>query len=160
MHANAQLIESFYRAFQQRDHARMASCCGPGIAFRDPVFTLEGWRVAAMWRMLCERGKDLRIEYSGVRADDRTGAADWSAWYTFSATGRPVHNRIHADFTFEHGKIAQHIDRFDLYRWSAQALGLKGVLLGWTPMVQRAIRRNAARALEGFAQQQGLGGTT
>ena len=49
------------------------------------------------------------------------------------------------------GKISRHIDQFDLHHWAGQALGLKGRLLGWTPFVQSAIRRNAARALEGFS---------
>lgn len=138
----------FYRAFQQKDPATMAACYAPGVRFRDPVFTLEGRRAGAMWRMLCERGKDLVVEFSGVEADDLRGSADWVAHYTFSATGRKVVNRIHAEFRFDSGFIAEHTDRFDLHRWSAQALGLKGLLLGWTPMMQNAIRRNAARALD------------
>ena len=157
MHPNAALIDTFYRAFQQRDHAGMAACYAPGIAFRDPVFTLSEWRVAAMWRMLCERGKDLRIEHADVQADDAAGSAAWDAWYTFSATGRPVHNRIQATFAFEQGRIIRHTDQFDLHRWAAQALGLKGALLGWTPMVRNAIRRNAAKSLDAFIQKQGIG---
>jgi hypothetical protein len=108
----------------------MVACYGPGIRFQDPVFDLEGPRVAAMWRMLCERGKDLRVEWGDVRADDRAGSATWEAWYTFSATRRPVHNRIRASFVFDGGRIVQHTDRFDLYRWARQALG-SGVLFGW-----------------------------
>jgi DNA-3-methyladenine glycosylase I len=150
MHSNAAIIDTFYQAFQHRDHAAMAACYAPDVRFEDPVFTLEGARAGAMWRMLCERGKDLRIQHTNVHADDQAGSADWTAWYTFSATGRPVVNRIHATFAFSGGRITRHSDSFDLHRWAAQALGLKGRLLGWTPFVQRAIRRNAGRALESF----------
>jgi ribosomal-protein-alanine N-acetyltransferase len=149
-HPNAVLIDTFYRAFQRRDHATMTACYAPNATFQDPVFTLEGAAVGAMWRMLCERGKDLRIEYEAIEADDTAGGAAWSAWYTFSGTRRPVHNQVRATFAFRNGRIVRHTDRFDLYRWAAQALGLRGMLLGWTPLVQAAIRRNAARALERF----------
>jgi len=150
LHPNAVLLDSFYRAFQRRDAAPMAGCYAPHATFRDPVFALEGAQVGAMWRMLCERGTDLRIEFGDIEADDATGSARWSAWYTFSGTGRAVHNRISATFAFEGGRIVRHADDFDLHRWAAQALGLKGLLLGWTPLVQGAIRKNAARALERF----------
>ncbi len=156
MHPNATLLQGFYQAFQRRDHAAMIACYGSSATFHDPVFTLEGWRVGAMWRMLCERGTDLRLEYRDIEADAAAATAGWEAWYTFSATGRPVHNRIRSTFALHDGKIIRHEDQFDLHRWAAQALGLKGLLLGWAPPVQRAIRRNAAKALEKFIAKHGL----
>ena len=114
----------------------MAACYAPDARFSDPVFDLAGDEVGAMWSMLCERGRDLRVEWRDVRADDATGAAHWEARYTFSATGRPVHNVIDAAFTFSAGRIARHVDTFDLWRWSRMALGAKGALLGWTPFVR------------------------
>ena len=129
----------------------MASCYVPEAEFSDPVFQgLRGPEVAGMWRMLCERGSDLRIELGAVTEDGQTGTAHWEAWYTFSATGRPVHNVIQASFSFESGLIRRHLDRFDLYAWTRQALGLKGVLLGWSPPVQNAIRAQARRSLDRF----------
>jgi len=102
MHSNAELIEKFYRAFQKRDAAAMASCYHAQVQFSDPVFTdLKGAHAGAMWRMLAERGTDLRIEFRNVRADERTGTAHWEAWYTFSGTGRKVHNIIDASFEFK-----------------------------------------------------------
>jgi ketosteroid isomerase-like protein len=158
MHPNAALIESFYQAFQRRDHVAMARCYGPDIVFQDEVFALEGWRVPTMWRMLCERAADLRIEYGDISADETAGSASWEAWYTFSATGRHVHNRIRASFVFREGRIVRHTDQFDLHRWAAQALGFRGLLLGWSPPVQRAIRRSAARALEAYIREHQLEG--
>jgi len=129
----------------------MVACYAPDVTFSDPVFpALRGDSAMGMWRMLCARGKDLRIEFSAVQADERTGSAHLEAWYTFSATGRRVHNVIDATFTFSSGRIASHVDRFDLYRRSRQALGVRGVLLGWTPLVRNAIRGTAARSLEQF----------
>lgn len=135
----------------------MAACYAPDATFQDPVFRLEGWRIGAMWRMLCERGKDLRLEFRDVVANDDRGSAHWEAWYTFSGTRRPVHNVITAEFRFRDGQILQHVDRFPLHRWAGQALGFRGWLLGWSPPVQRAIRGQAAKALDDFVRQQGLG---
>lgn len=157
MHQHAELIRAFYAAFQRRDHAAMAACYAPHATFGDPVFPdLTGWRIGAMWRMLCERATDLQLEASNVVADADSGSAHWEATYTFSGTGRRVHNVIEASFLFDGGRIVRHADAFDLYAWARQALGLKGVLLGWSPPVQRAIRSQAARGLEAFIRKRGL----
>ncbi len=146
------LADRFYAAFARRDHAAMAACYAPGATFSDPVFPdLRGERIGLMWRMLCERGTDLRIEWTVLRAEGTEVVTAWQAWYTFRATGRPVHNRITASMTLEHDLIRRHRDEFHFHRWSAQALGWKGRLLGWTPLVRNAVRREAARALEKFA---------
>ena len=71
-----------------------------------------------------------------IEATDTAGKAHWVATYTFSGTGRKVVNDIQASFVFKVGKIVRHKDVFDLYLWARHALGLKGVLLGWTPLVQ------------------------
>jgi ketosteroid isomerase-like protein len=148
---NAELIRRFYSAFEQRDAEGMVACYAPDIRFADPVFPdLVGERAKGMWRMLCARGKDLRIEFRDVSADETIGRAHWEAWYTFSASGRQVHNVIDAEFRFANGLIVEHRDRFDLYRWTRQALGTTGVLLGWTPLVQGKVRRQAARALNSY----------
>ena len=146
------VVTRLYEAFAVRDHTTMAGCYTPDARFSDPVFTaLEGTQVAAMWRMLCQRATDLRITYRDVSAEGNSGSAHWEAWYTYSPTHRPVHNVISATFTLRDGLIAEHRDRFDLYRWARQALGTPGVLLGWTPFMRRAIQRRAAQALARFS---------
>jgi ketosteroid isomerase-like protein len=157
VHPNERLLRDFYAAFVRRDPDAMAAAYAANATFYDPVFQdLSGAQIGAMWRMLAGRAADLRIEASAITASDTAGAAHWEAWYTFSATGRPVHNVIDAAFTFSGGKIARHVDRFDLYAWSRQALGAKGVLLGWTPMVQGAIRKQAAAGLAAYIKKNGV----
>lgn len=152
MHPNAQLIERFYQAFQRRDAAAMVACYHRDVHFSDPVFPdLHGPRAGAMWTMLCERGKDLRIEYRDVHADDARGSAHWDAYYTFATTGRPVVNRIDASFEFRDGLIVRHVDQFNLHAWAGQALGMPGKLLGWTPFMHGKVRAMAAKNLEAFA---------
>jgi ketosteroid isomerase-like protein len=155
MHPNAALIRSFYTSFQARDADGMNACYHPAITFSDPVFgMLQGSQVTAMWRMLCERGRDLELAFDSIQADDEAGSAHWQARYTFSKSGRRVHNIIAASFTFQDGMVIRHTDSFNLWKWSAMALGPPGTLLGWTPFVQSAIRRNARRGLELFIRKQ------
>ncbi|HET7097240.1 MAG TPA: nuclear transport factor 2 family protein [Casimicrobiaceae bacterium] len=147
-HPNAALIARFYDALGRRDAATMIACYAPDATFSDPVFpALDAAGVAAMWEMLCARGKDLAVVASDIAADAESGRAHWVATYTFSGTGRTVENRIDARFTFRDGRIVRHEDRFDLRGWLRQALGFKGALLGWLPAVQNATRAQAAKAL-------------
>lgn len=150
MHPNAESIEGFYRALARRDPEGMAARYHPQIHFTDEVFDLRGEAAVAMWRMLCERGEDLDVVYRDVKADDDTGRAHWDATYTFSATGRKVRNAIDARFEFRDGKIVRHVDSFDFWRWSRQALGLPGLALGWSGFLRRKVARTAARSLERF----------
>ena len=152
MHPNAELIARFYRALGERHWAGMAGCYHPKIRFTDEVFDLSGSNASMMWRMLCTNGRDLRVTYHDVSADAAKGRALWEARYTFSATGRAVHNRIEANFEFQDGLIVRHVDRFDFWRWSSQALGVPGWLLGWSNLLHGKVREKAARSLAVFAE--------
>ncbi len=150
LHPNAQLLQRFYGAFAAKDAATMIACYAPDAHFADPVFDLRGAEVRAMWTMFCERGRDMKIEWRDITANAATGSAHWEPHYTFSVTGRPVHNRIDSAFTFRDGLIGTQRDTFDLWRWSRMALGVKGALLGWTPMVRNAIRSEARRNFDNW----------
>jgi ketosteroid isomerase-like protein len=148
---HSSLINRFYEAFNRLDAEAMAACYTEDVLFSDPVFgELRGRQASDMWRMLTSRAKDFSLRFDDVRADERTGAAHWVATYLFSQTGRTVINDIQARFVFRDGKICEHHDHFDLWRWSRQALGAKGALLGWTPFVQNAIRAQAQKGLKAY----------
>jgi ketosteroid isomerase-like protein len=152
---NEELIERFYSAFAQRDGATMAACYTADATFSDPVFqNLSGDEPGAMWRMLTERAEDLRIELLEHEAGGEQGSAHWVADYSYAQTGRPVRNDIRASFRFKDGLIAEHVDDFDLYAWTRQALGLTGTLLGWTPILRGAVRKRARAALDEFRQRE------
>ena len=151
MHPNAELIQRFYSAFEERDHQTMAACYRADAVFSDPVFRhLEGAEIGAMWRMLCLRGTDLEITFSDVVADDAEGSAEWRAIYSFGPRRRRVDNRISARFELTGGAISRHTDVFDLYRWTRMALGPAGVLMGWSGLIQNKVRRQANAQLEKF----------
>lgn len=152
-------IERFYSAFRALDADTMQACYAADARFDDPAFALQGReRIGGMWRMLCEgvqaKGRaQWRLEFGelAVEPEGARGRAHWEAHYLFSATGRSVHNVIDAEFGFDAaGLIASHRDRFDFWRWSRQALGAPGLLLGWTPWLRGQVRQQAAGRLDAW----------
>jgi hypothetical protein len=143
------LIEYFYSAFQQKDYQTMAACYHPEAYFRDEAFELTGAEIGSMWHMLCSRGKDMTLEFS-VNEQAGNISAHWEPKYSFSQTGRYVHNIVDAEFEFKDGLIIKHIDRFDFWRWSRQALGAPGFLLGWTPLLRNKVSGMAMSNLRKF----------
>ena len=151
MNANEKLIEKFYTSFQQKHWKGMQECYHNEIVFNDPVFqNLKSKEAFAMWHMLISAGKDLTLSFKNIKANDLSGSCRWDAHYSFSRTGRKVHNIIQAEFKFTDGKIIGHNDSFDLWRWSRMALGVSGILLGWSPIVQNKIRGTAQSSLRKF----------
>lgn len=148
MHPNADLLHRFYDAFDGRDAVAMVACYHPDATFRDPAFgELDRRDAERMWTVLCRRGEDLSVTHEVLEAHERQGKVRWRATYTFSATGRPVENRVEGSFTFADGLILRHVDDFDFHRWAGQALGLPGKLLGWAPPFRAAVRRKARRGV-------------
>jgi hypothetical protein len=146
-----QVINKFYEGFRARDAEAMCSCYHPDIEFSDAVFrNLKGTKATGMWSMLCARAEDLAVTFGEVRADGTHGSAHWEAIYTFSGTGRRVHNVIEASFEFSDGLIIRHVDRFSFWKWSGMALGPAGLFLGWTPLLRAAVRRRARHGLDAF----------
>jgi ketosteroid isomerase-like protein len=151
MNANEALITRFYTAFQNKDVATMQECYSDQATFSDEAFVnLNAKEVRAMWAMLIKGGKDMRIEFKDISADELGGKAHWDAYYTFSATGRKVLNQIDASFVIENDKIVKHTDHFDFYTWSKQSLGLTGFLLGWTSFLKNKVRKQASAKLAAY----------
>ena len=141
MHANEELIDRFYTAFNARDADTMAASYADDATFEDPAFgRLTADEARAMWRMLLGRATDLRAEFRDIRADGQTGSAHWEAYYTFSR--RPVHNVIDADFSFRDGLIIEACGQFRL-----ATLGGTG---SWT--VREAARRHEVPSPHGLEE--------
>lgn len=141
-------LHRFYGAFARRDWAVMNACYHVEARFSDPVFpSLDASGVRAMWRMLLSGSTDLKVTYNVLEEDDDKGRVRWDAHYTFTATGRPVHNIILSTVRFKDGLILEQRDMFDLWRWCRQALGWKGLLLGWSSMLRGRVRSMAAKRL-------------
>jgi len=149
---NSELINHFYTCFTKGDAEGMISCYDSNVVFKDPAFgELKGTDAMNMWRMLIARSNgQLKIKFDDVKADNKSGSANWIAEYVFSKTGRNVINKITAKFEFNNGKIIKHTDHFNIWKWSGQALGWGGYLLGWTPFMKAGIRKMANSNLAKF----------
>jgi ketosteroid isomerase-like protein len=150
--STADVIRELYAALDRRDGEAMAALYSPNATFRDPAFgELHGNQIGDMWRALTAASQDLTASVANVvvSADGTVGTADWTATYTFSATKRPVTNRIHGTYRFAEDRIIDHVDDFSFWAWSRQALGPVAFLLGSNP-VGHAIVRRRARGLIGL----------
>lgn len=155
MNTNEEIIRRFYTAFQQKDYKTMQDCYSEDPVFNDQVFGLmQGEEVRAMWEMLCKNARDFSLEFSNIKLlDEEYATCNWTARYTFSKTGRNVVNRIKAHMRIQDGKITEHTDEFDIWKWSRQALGLPGLLFGWSGFMKNRIRVNARKNLERFMEK-------
>lgn len=155
MNNNEQLIHKFYSAFANADANTMAQCYHNDIQFQDPAFgVLHGENVKQMWKMLLEKSKgSIKIEFYDIKADENIGTAKWIATYNFSKTNRKVINEVLAEFQFSNGLIIKHTDYFDVWKWSKQAFGFKGFLLGWTGFMQKQIQKQANASLKTYSKK-------
>lgn len=154
-YAEKAVIEKLYSSFKAQDGKGMAACYHPEASFEDPIFgQLKGAEIGAMWQMLLEISQGgLEIRYRDIDVSQGQGKAHWDADYHFSATGFPVHNQIDSRFEFKEGLIYRQQDSFNLHRWSAQALGLPGAVLGRTPFLQQALQKQVRERLKAWMQE-------
>lgn len=148
---NRDVVDTFYTALTNGDGETMASLYRPDSVFEDPAFgELNGIDAGDMWRMLCSNASDLRVRHTIKNSTDTSVVTNWIAEYTFTPTGRPVTNDVTATMIFEDGKIIDHRDKFNFWKWSTQALGTPGRLLGWTPLLKAQVRKTTASNLAAF----------
>lgn len=150
-----ELVHRFYTALAERDGEAMAACYGDDVVFEDPVFgVLNGEDARDMWRMLCASDTDLALTHEVFESTPTRATAQWIARYTFTQTGRPVKNEVTASMIVADEKIVDHRDSFSFWKWSSQALGTPGRLLGWTPMLKTKVQSTTAKNLVAFQAQQ------
>ena len=148
------LATKFYDAFVKGDANKMSSLYAPNATFSDAVFVgLTGIEAGAMWQMLCARSKDLKISYEILDCTEETAKIRWQAYYTFTKTGRFVHNTVDATIGAASGKIVVHVDKFSFWKWSRQALGPIGFLLGWSSILKNKVRQDAMISLRNFIKK-------
>ena len=146
-------IERLYASLGALQADAMAACYAEDAHFEDEAFNLNGRReIGGMWRMLCQATRAKGQAHWKIETSQVTErSAHWDAHYLFSATNRLVLNRIDATFEFNPaGLIVKQRDRFDFWRWSRQALGAPGYLLGWSGAFQNKVRAKAAGNLKAF----------
>ncbi len=143
--SNQEVITKFYQALVRGNPEEMVQYYHDDITFYDPSFgELHGDDAKNMWRLLVSPA--IKASFSNVEAN----RANWTAAYKFKKTGRQVVNHISAKFEFKGGKIIKHTDHFNLWRWTSQALGLPGYLLGWSGYMQKRCIQQTSVLLKNF----------
>jgi ketosteroid isomerase-like protein len=153
---NHQIIEQFYQSFAAVDANGMTALYHDEIVFKDPAFgTLSGDRAKSMWKMLLgtQTKETFQVVHNNVRIANNIGHVNWIADYTFSSTGRKIRNKVKATFKFKDGLIIEHSDEFDLHKWASQALGFKGMLIGWTSFFKSKLQNQTNGMLDRFVNQ-------
>ena len=155
MNNDERLVERFFQAFQKLDAREMNACYSDDVAFYDPMFELlRGDEAKAMWEMLCTNAKDFSLRYDSIKnLDDGYYTCNWTASYTFSKTGRRVVNMCKAHMKIENGLITEHSDGWSMHKWSAQAFGFTGKLLGWAGFFRRKLKNTAKRNLMNYLEK-------
>jgi len=134
---NKQLIEDFYTGFSNGNATKMTACYHDNVIFEDPAFgRLENGKPFKMWEMLMSRKKESTTVVFST--------------YEYGDKNRKVVNNVTANFKFKDGKIIEHIDSFDLWSWTKQALGFSGVLLGWSSFMRNKIQKTTNEQLNKF----------
>jgi ketosteroid isomerase-like protein len=156
MNNDERLIEKFFTAFKKLDYTAMNACYSDDVAFFDPMFDLlRGAEAKAMWQMLCTNAKNFSLTFDSIKnLEDGYYTCNWCASYDFSKTGRRVVNQIKAHMKIENGLIIEHSDGWSLHKWSQQAMGFSGWLLGWAGFYRRKLKNGARRNLLNFIQNQ------
>jgi ketosteroid isomerase-like protein len=150
---------SFYQAMNNRDSLTMNTLYAPNATFSDPVFPkLAGNDIQTMWSMLMRGAQNFTLQHEILHADESSVRVKWIATYTFSQTGRRVVNEVETQMTFANGKIVKQNDHFNFHLWARQALGLPGLLFGWTTWFQRAVQGKTRAKIEKFGQSRAASG--
>jgi len=145
------VMKAFYAAFERRDAEAMVALYDDNIIFSDPVFPrLNSLQAKNMWRMLNKKSHDLKVTAKDFTQDGNYCTCTWDAHYSFGPNNRPVHNIVHARMLIKNGKITEHTDNFDFWRWTRMAVGPLGYLAGWTPFLRNKIQSTAAGNLQKF----------
>ncbi|MFA0965041.1 nuclear transport factor 2 family protein [Roseivirga sp. BDSF3-8] len=146
------IANNFYTAFSQGDAGQMVNCYHEDVVFSDPAFgTLHGHRAQAMWQMLLSnKASALTVTYNLSEHTDHTAQVHWQANYLFGPSKRKVVNHVQASLVMKDGKIIRHADTFDFWKWSRQALGMPGLLLGWSPVIKSSVRKRTNALLDRY----------
>jgi len=156
-HYMEEIIYSFFKAFQKKDFNLMNSLYTENIEFKDPVFgKLNAKETRAMWRMLCETGKDLIITFDKASVSDNKAVITWHAGYTFPGTKKWIQNVITSEFEFDGTQIAKQKDRFSLQKWFIMAFGNSALFWSWLPYFRKKFQNEARKGLAYYMKRKRL----
>ncbi len=152
--SNYQLLLTFFTAFAKKDLDAMLDCYHKNVVYDDVSFGKQQQEKAkAVWRFLIKNvGEKAVITFSNIQTSATSGQANGTITYYFGK--RKITNEITATFHFQDGKIIYHKDEYNLWKWSQQAFGFVGYLIGWSLAFRWLIRWQMQRSLQAFIRHQ------
>ncbi|KIM24981.1 hypothetical protein M408DRAFT_331453 [Serendipita vermifera MAFF 305830] len=152
-HSGQELVERYLAAYKAGDLQAMEACMDPEFTFSDPAFPhLDTKHAKGMFAMFINNRdtNKMEVEYTDIKkgTNDLTYTATYTVKYLFA--GRPVTNVIRPTFTISPttNLLLTQVDDFPFYPWARQALGLPGLLLGWSGYLQGKVQQTAGSRLE------------
>ena len=138
----------FYDAFSAANIEVLKQLYDKKLIFNDNIFVnLDYNETISMWSSLLVGNKNMSIKYEIKKYSEKYVEVEWIADYLFTSTNRNVKNIILAKMEIDQGKIINHTDNFDFYKWSQMAFGITGVLIGWTSFFKNKVRTEAYNKL-------------
>ncbi|WP_085316414.1 nuclear transport factor 2 family protein [Derxia lacustris] len=138
-HPNARLLDQFFGALALGEAAAAGMFYAADARISVPALELRDLGADAarrLWRLLLEDASDLHVQYAVVHADEHGGEVVWIARYTWRPTGRIVTQRLHGRFQIRAGRITAETEQFSLWACARMALGWRGALGGWSPLLR------------------------
>ena len=138
----------FYDAFSAANIDVLKQLYDKKLIFNDNIFVnLDYNETISMWSSLLVGNKNMSIKYEIKKYSEKYVEVEWIADYLFTSTNRNIKNIILAKMEIDQGKIINHTDNFDFYKWSQMAFGITGVLIGWTSFFKNKVRTEAYNKL-------------
>lgn len=145
MQENSELIDSFFKAFSERDFNTMKSLSKSSIVYYDPLYGyLNDGDVFMMW--------DDRYGKNGFTLMYHDVKDEGDDYYTVKvevvySRKKTITQQMKAYIKIENGLIAEYSHGFSVHQLCKQEYGLMGNLLGWNRLVQQRIKNDARREL-------------
>ena len=143
------IIESFFKALQNRDFKKMESCYDRNIQYFDPLYGfLKKNEVMYMWKLFYLPLQEFNMSFENMKDE---GEGYYSIQYEFSFfnqhVNRQLTRKIKSHIRIVNGLIAEQSNAFRIHEWCKQENGIIGVLIGWNKYYQNKIKLRARRLL-------------
>jgi len=151
MHDHSKLIETFFKAFSERDFNTMKSLAKSSIVYYDPLYGyLNEEDVFLMWESRYGK-KDFTLNYHDIK-DEGDGYFTVKIEVAYFHK-KMIHQQMKAYFKIENGFIAEYSHGFSVHQLCKQEYGLLGNLLGWNRLIQHRIKNDARRELLAYKSE-------
>jgi hypothetical protein len=160
---NQEIVEKFLICYQNHDFNGMHDYLDSSVIFSDFAFDkIQDKEVRAMWHWFCipysPRKDPVNVpECKVIKAEDGTVKAEYRVSYLYGDEQRPVDYWIKSSFRVKDNKIIEQRDTFRSFlqfvKFTGMAFGFPGLVVAWTPLLRKTVRKKAAEKLNKFMHE-------